>query len=228
MVKSIWASQDERGCATGGIMGDQNNREVKVSSWYYFGQTQILRCKDRAKALIIAHSAETLANNNCIGYDQSQRTSLFDALAKIDFKYDKLKTKCETDCSALAAACCNCAGIGVSKNSYSGNIADICKATGAFEILTDSKYTKSPDYLITGDIVVAPGDHVIIMGGNGSKAISKPVSKPTNTPSTYVVKDGDTLTAIAQAHKTTVEKLTKLNKIKNPNLIHTGDKIKTK
>jgi nucleoid-associated protein YgaU len=47
-------------------------------------------------------------------------------------------------------------------------------------------------------------------------------------PSTYTVKTGDTLSAIAAAHGTTVAKLASLNHLANPNLIHPGDIIKIK
>lgn len=42
----------------------------------------------------------------------------------------------------------------------------------------------------------------------------------------YVVKRGDTLSSIAKKHNTSVTKLVELNKIKNPNLILAGQKIK--
>lgn len=41
----------------------------------------------------------------------------------------------------------------------------------------------------------------------------------------YIVNDGDTLTKIARKYKTTVKKLVDRNGIKNPDLIHTGDRI---
>ena len=44
----------------------------------------------------------------------------------------------------------------------------------------------------------------------------------------YIVKAGDNLTKIAKLHKTSVEKLVKLNNIKNKNLIVVGQKIKIK
>ena len=43
--------------------------------------------------------------------------------------------------------------------------------------------------------------------------------------STYTVKKGDTLSAIAKKYGTTVAKLVKDNNIKNPNLIHPGQKL---
>lgn len=50
--------------------------------------------------------------------------------------------------------------------------------------------------------------------------------KPTSNGSTYTVKKGDTLSEIAAKYKTTVDALVKLNGIKNPNLIITGQVLK--
>lgn len=49
-----------------------------------------------------------------------------------------------------------------------------------------------------------------------------------NSKNVYIVKKGDNLTKIARSYGTTVNKLVKLNNIKNPDLIHVGDKIKIK
>lgn len=56
------------------------------------------------------------------------------------------------------------------------------------------------------------------------KADPKPAPKPST--STYTVKKGDTLSAIAAKYKTTVAKLAALNGIKNPNVISVGQKLK--
>lgn len=53
-----------------------------------------------------------------------------------------------------------------------------------------------------------------------------PAKKATSSSSTYTVKKGDTLSAIAKKYGTTVDKLVKDNNIKNPNLINIGQKIK--
>lgn len=49
---------------------------------------------------------------------------------------------------------------------------------------------------------------------------------PKHENEIYIVKRGDTLSAIARSYNTTVAELVKLNNIKNPNLIHPGQKIK--
>jgi flagellum-specific peptidoglycan hydrolase FlgJ len=57
----------------------------------------------------------------------------------------------------------------------------------------------------------------------------KPVkATATKEEQVYVVKKGDTLTAIARKYGTTVQRLVKLNNIKNPDLILVGQKLKLK
>lgn len=58
---------------------------------------------------------------------------------------------------------------------------------------------------------------------------STPAPKPEPKPSddeVYVVKAGDTLSAIADKYGTTYQKLAEINGIKNPNFIQVGQKIK--
>lgn len=238
MVRVAQASIDERGHAIGGQSGNQTGRELNVSNWYQHGWTQVIRFKNRKKAEQFAKVAETLANNKCIGYDQSGRATLYNDLSKLNFAYDKLSAPCETDCSAFAVACLNCIGIKANPNANTSSMWEVCKATEEFELLTDSKYLASSDYLQVGDILNRPASHVVIVLDNGCKAnadklvankpTTSPISKPKPKASVYTVKIGDTLSTIAQAHKTTVDKLVKLNGIKNSNLIFKGQKIKIK
>lgn len=60
-----------------------------------------------------------------------------------------------------------------------------------------------------------------------SKGIVPGKTKPVSAAAkTYTVRPGDTLSAIAAAHRTTADKLAALNGIKNKNLISVGQKIK--
>ena len=58
------------------------------------------------------------------------------------------------------------------------------------------------------------------------KKPAKTEEKKKTTYTTYTVKKGDTLWGISQKYKTTVDKLVEINKIKNPDLIYAGQKIK--
>jgi lysozyme len=56
--------------------------------------------------------------------------------------------------------------------------------------------------------------------------VAKPAPKATPRPSTYTVKAGDTLTAIAQKQGTTIASLVSLNKIPNPSVIKIGQVLR--
>jgi len=58
--------------------------------------------------------------------------------------------------------------------------------------------------------------NALVKGGSGS----------STTPATYTVKKGDNLTKIAKKFNTTVDKLVKLNGIKNKNIINVGQILK--
>lgn len=59
-----------------------------------------------------------------------------------------------------------------------------------------------------------------------TSAVEAVWSKPT--PQTYTVQKGDTLSKIAKKYNTTVDALQKLNRIRNPNLIRVGQKLRVK
>lgn len=65
--------------------------------------------------------------------------------------------------------------------------------------------------------------------GYNYKTIQELVTaKVKNIAEYYIVKKGDTLTKIAKKYKTTVKELAKLNKLKNPNIIEIGQKLRVK
>lgn len=65
---------------------------------------------------------------------------------------------------------------------------------------------------------IYPGE-VVHVGGTAAPAPAHP---------TYTVKSGDTLSAIAAAHGTTVAALARINNLADPNLIHVGQVLKLK
>lgn len=151
-----WASIDENGKATGGQKGDQTGREVKTGNWYDFGQTVVLRFKDRNKAAKAATAMKQLCANDNVGYCQGHRTSLYTELEKVGWNPTALKTPCETDCSAMM-------GQPVLNAQESACQRIFTQATWSMllwrqESLKNSpgsKYTGTGDNLMTGDISVA-------------------------------------------------------------------------
>ena len=62
--------------------------------------------------------------------------------------------------------------------------------------------------------------------GYDYQKVQNKVNELLGSEKTYVVKKGDTLTAIAKKYKTTVAKLKKINNIKDANKIYVGQKLK--
>lgn len=193
-VKIGHASIDENNKAKGGSAGDQTKKEVCTRNWYNKPWTSVIRPKDSAKADKIAKAMEQACENEKIGYDQNQRTTLFTQAKAVNWDLSKITTACECDCSALVAVCVNAAGIAVSKDIYTGNEKAALNATGAFTVLTDSKYISKPDYLKRGDILLGSG-HTAIVLTDGDKAQeaagtpSAPVSNQTGTNAAVTSKN---------------------------------------
>ena len=139
----------------------------------------MLRHPDKDVREMIAKMAEAAAKNDQVGYDQSQRHTFWNQLAKVGYKPEKITAKCEADCSAGVSACIKGAGyrLGDSKlksldyTSYTGNLRSRLKAIG-FTALTASKYLTSDKYLLRGDVLLNDvGDgHTCINLTTGSKA----------------------------------------------------------
>lgn len=189
-IKCAWASIDERGKTTGGKAGDQTKKEIKIGTWYQFGQNVILRPKTTATANKIASNAKAIANNDNIGYDQSNRKSLYNAWKEYGITKSPvgIKTKCETDCSAMVAACMISAGAKVSPDCWTGNLRAAAVKTEKFNVLKDSKYLTSDAYLKKGDIILNERAHVIVALESGSKVTVKK-TKSTGTSKTATTKN---------------------------------------
>lgn len=174
-VKIGHASIDERNKISGGQAGDQTGKEIHIRSWYAKGWNKLIRPKSVDIAEKIARAMEQACANNNIGYDQFQRTTLFDQAKIKNWDISKVDQRCETDCSALVAVCVNAAGISVSKDIYTGNEAKVLSNTGQFDILTDGKYLTTDKYLRRGDILLKEGSHTAIVLSNGSNANINPI-----------------------------------------------------
>lgn len=76
-VKIGHASIDENNKISGGAAGDQTGKEVCVRDWYNKSWNCVIRPKDKEVAEKIAKAMEQACASNYIGYDQSQRTTLY-------------------------------------------------------------------------------------------------------------------------------------------------------
>lgn len=177
------ASIDERGKAKGGAAGDQTQKEVYKRTWYSKPWHTVFRPKTAAIAEKIAKAMEQACANNNIGYDQNQRTTLYTQAKAKGWDISKVSVKCETDCSALVAVCCNAAGVTVSKDMYTGNEKAVLTGTGKFTVYTESKYVGGSSYLKRGDILLGNG-HTAIVLSNGAKVVANNTTTTTSTSST--------------------------------------------
>lgn len=166
------ASIDENGRATGGAAGDQTGREICIRSWYDKGWKVLLRAKDPAVRRKIAASCIAACNNENLGYDQSGRNTGLQEAKKVGWDFSKITKKAEFDCSSLAAACVQAAGVNVwdgGNAPTTRTLEKVLTATGAFEALRDSKYLTGTGYLLEGDILLKPGSHVVMVLDDGKK-----------------------------------------------------------
>jgi hypothetical protein len=159
---------DERGQYKGGAAGDQGG-EYTLRSWYNRPWSVVLRWPDQSQALLAAQMAIEAALNDCIGYDQNQRSTFWTALAKVGYVPADIKTKCETDCTASTTAIWK--GVGyrcdvpslkaLGLDTYSGNMKSRFVKAG-FTALTQSKYVAGHQYLLPGDVLLYEGHHAAI------------------------------------------------------------------
>jgi hypothetical protein len=170
MIKIGQASRDERGKYSGGEAGDQDGQEVAIRSWYNRPWNKVLRPKNPAIAGRIAAAMEDACKNDDIGYDQYERTTLYDLCKANGWNIKAVNRPCETDCSALVAVCVNAAGVRVSGSIYTGNESAALLRTGEFELLDAPKYLMTDEYLRRGDILLYEFHHTAIALENGSKS----------------------------------------------------------
>lgn len=91
--------------------GDQTGKEVCIREWYEKPWDFMLHYPDESIAQKAVSAAVKLAKSNLVGYDQSERNTLYNALKHHNFNVDeyiKSGVKTETDCSAFiyAVYCC--------------------------------------------------------------------------------------------------------------------------
>ena len=198
-VKISNSGSDENGNYKNGQAGDQTGREWQIRDWYNRPWNCVLRHPLAEVRACIATLAVKAAENDNIGYDQNQRDTYGQALAKADYDPSKITTKVESDCSKGVIDNVKATGkiLGITEllkieATYTGNMRYTFNHAG-FIVLTDSKYLTGSDYLMAGDILLNDKHHTATVVTNGPKA-SATISMP-------LVKRGSTGTAVVQLQK---------------------------
>ena len=162
---------NENGKATGGKPGDQTANkghtkgELRFEDWYLSGNGWdfVLRpSTDVIKSLMPEDACKAVRNTH-IGYGQDDRYTLYDTSKSVAYDCAKVEKSVDCDCSSLMTVCANYAGIAIPRETSTHNMKARYSATGMFKILSANKYTKQPDYLKDGDILVRAGQHTAIV-----------------------------------------------------------------
>lgn len=159
--------------------GDQTGKEVCVRSWYSKPWNIMLRYPDKTIATKAASAAVKLANSNLVGYDQSERNTLYKALKAVNFDVDayiKSGKKTETDCSAFVYAvyCCFIPGMRYNSNAPTTDTMKNLFRKCGFVVHTDQNYLNGKN-LINGDILVKENEHTAI-ATDGTDGGTSPVN----------------------------------------------------
>lgn len=158
MTKYIVAARiDENGRITGGAAGDQTGKEVMCQTLASSGTWATILRPPKGAETIVKQAYAAAANDN-IGYDQSGRTTLYNAAKAANWNLAAIKTRVECDCSALVAVLCNCAGFSVSKDMWTGNEVATLTAKGF------KKYAYNANSLRPGDVLLRNGHTGVYVG----------------------------------------------------------------
>lgn len=181
--------------------GDQTSKEVCVRSWYSKPWDFALRYPDDEIRLKASVAAVKLANSNLVGYDQSERNTLYKALKSCKWDVDayiKSGKKTETDCSAFVYAvyCCFVPSMRSDSNAPVTSTMRNKYRDWSFAVITKENVNLSSGVGLTnGDIVVKENSHTaMVTDGNETATLNITTSKH---PSIYSPEIDNALTTIA-------------------------------
>ena len=221
-VKLSNCGHDENGRYAGGRAGDQTGTEYQIINWYSRPWKCVLRFENKNVAAMIADMAKKAALNNLIGYDQgtagnsNDRYTFWQHLKASNYDPAQITIACESDCSASTAAIIKGAGyrlgipalqnVSIYLTTY--NMRAALQAAGA-KLLTDKKYlisetvytVKAGDTL-SGIAAKYGTTYQKLASYNGIANpnvinVGQKIKIPGKGHTTYTVKQGDSLWAIA-------------------------------
>lgn len=171
MIKLVHSSISENGDSGWNgkaKAGDSTGKEVCRRDWYVKPWLAVIRHPNADVAARAARIACRLADSNLVGYDQSERNTLYKALKTYDFDVDKYilsKSRTECDCSSFVYAVYACLMPAIRYDGNAPATSEMVKiyTQWGFTVYTDSKFANDPEKLRPGDIVVKPGSHTAIV-----------------------------------------------------------------
>lgn len=156
-----------------GAKGDSTSKEVCTRTWYSKPWDFMAIHPDAKVREKHAKAVEDACANNYIGYGQSDRNTANTEAKKVNYDISKIKTKCNTDCSALqnlAAVVSGAKGVTYGSNGWTTSTMKSALQSAGYKIITDSTYLKNADYCVRGAIYVKAGSHTVCGLTNGDKA----------------------------------------------------------
>ena len=193
-------SKNEHGWAHGGEAGDQTRVEYYVRSWYDYSQTMTARHPDEQVRYLIAKLAVESADNDAIGYDQGERTTMWEQLQRVGYDPKRITVPCEADCSSSTAAIVKAVGhlVGderlqnVSAHMWTGIEREQLQRAG-FIIITGES-VRDPSRLVPGDIQFNADHHTNIYVGTDRQGPRPPKKKGRRRMECIIgIKGNDTL-----------------------------------
>lgn len=180
---------DEHGKASGGEPGDQTGKELRIQPWYKNKKGwRVFRPKSYEVAQKLAYDMRAACDNPNIGYDQSQRNTLWNVADRFGFDCKEVNEPCECDCSSLVRVCLAYAGIKTG-NFNTASEPSVLKKTGEFDEMIGPEYTDESGWLKTGDILVTTvKGHTAIVLNNGDNVDPRPPVPPEPEPKTKHVE----------------------------------------
>lgn len=168
------ARADENGKYVNGKPGDQRNGlEVSEQNFYVHKKGwNVLRPKNTIVADKIAKEMHDACANNNIGYSQSDRYGIFNAIKKVK-NMSKINYKVNGDCSSTVRSCVYAATGKDVGDFNTANEATVLEKSGLFEKRV--RYTNGMK-LYAGDVLVSceKGHTVIVTKGDARSSNVKP------------------------------------------------------